>query len=190
MKTKSENSKITMADDQRHDIAELYTKMTIGQMKEQLSNFDWLVFFNEVFRDITDKLSLQRNLCTKKVVVKSSAENGNISRHIIMTPSYVCESMKEHALDESAARRLTFSYFSPNPNFFVFRFFSFDDPIFSPMPNTQNRRRTPIDEKFDLKTFRMELGFFSMKIPKLLFTENCKLSGMVLVFQNDASRSS
>lgn len=47
---------ITMADDQRHDIAELYTKMTLGQMKEQLPNFDWQLFFNEVFRDITNKV--------------------------------------------------------------------------------------------------------------------------------------
>ncbi|KIH46296.1 hypothetical protein ANCDUO_23652 [Ancylostoma duodenale] len=44
-----------MADDQRHDIAELYTKMTLGQMREQLPNFDWQLFFNEVFRDITSK---------------------------------------------------------------------------------------------------------------------------------------
>ncbi|VDM56591.1 unnamed protein product [Angiostrongylus costaricensis] len=44
---------ITMGDDQRHDIAELYTKMTLGQMKEQLSNFDWLVFFNESGKQIS-----------------------------------------------------------------------------------------------------------------------------------------
>ncbi|KAK6049614.1 hypothetical protein COOONC_12880 [Cooperia oncophora] len=44
-----------MADDQRHDIAELYTKMTLGQMKQELPNFDWLLFFNEVFREITDQ---------------------------------------------------------------------------------------------------------------------------------------
>uniref|UniRef100_A0A0N4VTV3 Endothelin-converting enzyme 1 n=1 Tax=Haemonchus placei TaxID=6290 RepID=A0A0N4VTV3_HAEPC len=46
---------ITMADDQRHDIAELYTKMTLGQMKQELPNFDWLLFFNEVFREIVDQ---------------------------------------------------------------------------------------------------------------------------------------
>ncbi|KHJ99654.1 hypothetical protein OESDEN_00371 [Oesophagostomum dentatum] len=48
---------ITMADDQRHDIAELYTKMTLGQMNQQLPNFDWLMFFNEVFSDIIDKVT-------------------------------------------------------------------------------------------------------------------------------------
>uniref|UniRef100_A0A183V478 Neprilysin n=1 Tax=Toxocara canis TaxID=6265 RepID=A0A183V478_TOXCA len=43
---------ITMADDQRHDIAELYTKVTIGQMRRDFSNFNWLTFFNYVFNDI------------------------------------------------------------------------------------------------------------------------------------------
>uniref|UniRef100_A0A0K0D9J7 Peptidase_M13_N domain-containing protein n=1 Tax=Angiostrongylus cantonensis TaxID=6313 RepID=A0A0K0D9J7_ANGCA len=42
-----------MGDDQRHDIAELYTKMTLRQMKEQLSNFDWLLFFNESGKQIS-----------------------------------------------------------------------------------------------------------------------------------------
>ncbi|XGW12922.1 hypothetical protein V3C99_013514 [Haemonchus contortus] len=50
---------ITMADDQRHDIAELYTKMTLGQMKQELPNFDWLLFFNEVFREIVDQNGTQ-----------------------------------------------------------------------------------------------------------------------------------
>ncbi|KAK6009470.1 hypothetical protein OSTOST_25594 [Ostertagia ostertagi] len=48
-----------MADDQRHDIAELYTKMTLGQMKQQLPNFDWQLFFNQVFREITDQNGTQ-----------------------------------------------------------------------------------------------------------------------------------
>ncbi|KAK6009293.1 hypothetical protein OSTOST_25803, partial [Ostertagia ostertagi] len=50
---------ITMADDQRHDIAELYTKMTLGQMKQQLPNFDLQLFFNQVFREITDQNGTQ-----------------------------------------------------------------------------------------------------------------------------------
>ncbi|CAI4221414.1 unnamed protein product [Auanema sp. JU1783] len=46
---------ITMADEQRHDIAELYAKMTLGDMRRQLRNFDWLLFFNHVFKDIKNK---------------------------------------------------------------------------------------------------------------------------------------
>lgn len=46
---------ITVAEDQRHDIAELYTKWTIGQMKQNFPNFDWLIFFNTIFEGIYDK---------------------------------------------------------------------------------------------------------------------------------------
>uniref|UniRef100_A0A1I7XU20 Peptidase_M13_N domain-containing protein n=1 Tax=Heterorhabditis bacteriophora TaxID=37862 RepID=A0A1I7XU20_HETBA len=46
---------ITMADEQRHDIAELYTKLTLGEMRRQLPNFDWHFFFNQVFKDIKHK---------------------------------------------------------------------------------------------------------------------------------------
>ncbi|GMS83797.1 hypothetical protein PENTCL1PPCAC_5972 [Pristionchus entomophagus] len=46
---------ITMAEEQRHDIAELYTKMTLGQMTLELPYFDWKMFFNEVFADIKTK---------------------------------------------------------------------------------------------------------------------------------------
>lgn len=46
---------ITMADEQRHDIAEMYTKITLGKMKQELPNFDWLLFFNKVFENIKDK---------------------------------------------------------------------------------------------------------------------------------------
>jgi membrane metallo-endopeptidase-like protein 1 len=46
---------ITVAEDQRHDIAELYSKWTIGQMRQQFPHFDWLTFFNTIFEDITDK---------------------------------------------------------------------------------------------------------------------------------------
>lgn len=46
---------ITVAEDQRHDIAELYTKWTIGQMRRRYPNFDWLLFFNTIFENITDK---------------------------------------------------------------------------------------------------------------------------------------
>ncbi|TMS35769.1 hypothetical protein L596_003092 [Steinernema carpocapsae] len=46
---------ITMADDQRHDIAELYTKLTLGRMKREFPNFDWLLFFNKVFAEIRTK---------------------------------------------------------------------------------------------------------------------------------------
>lgn len=44
-----------MAEDQRHDISELYTKWTIGQMRTQFRNFDWLLFFNTIFENIKDK---------------------------------------------------------------------------------------------------------------------------------------
>ena len=46
---------ITVAEDQRHDIAELYSKWTIGKMREKFPNFDWLTFFNTIFEDIQDK---------------------------------------------------------------------------------------------------------------------------------------
>ncbi|KAF8363799.1 nep-2 [Pristionchus pacificus] len=46
---------ITMAEEQRHDIAELYTKMTLGQMTRELPYFNWKMFFNEVFADIKTK---------------------------------------------------------------------------------------------------------------------------------------
>uniref|UniRef100_A0A915PRS5 Uncharacterized protein n=1 Tax=Setaria digitata TaxID=48799 RepID=A0A915PRS5_9BILA len=43
---------ITLSDDLRHDIAELYSKMTIQQMRKEFPNFDWLLFFNTIFRNI------------------------------------------------------------------------------------------------------------------------------------------
>ncbi|CAJ0914512.1 unnamed protein product, partial [Mesorhabditis belari] len=46
---------ITMADEHRHDIAELYTKLSIGDMRRRLPNFNWLLFFNSVFDDIKMK---------------------------------------------------------------------------------------------------------------------------------------
>jgi hypothetical protein len=46
---------ITVAEDQRHDIAELYTKWSIGQMNSRFPNFDWLIFFNTIFEGILDK---------------------------------------------------------------------------------------------------------------------------------------
>lgn len=45
---------VTVAEDQRHDIAELYTKWTIGEMMRRFPNFDWLLFFNTIFVGITD----------------------------------------------------------------------------------------------------------------------------------------
>lgn len=45
-----------MADEQRHDIAELYTKMSLGEMRRMLPNYDWLFFFNHVFQDIKNKV--------------------------------------------------------------------------------------------------------------------------------------
>uniref|UniRef100_A0A8L8KAX5 Peptidase_M13_N domain-containing protein n=1 Tax=Heligmosomoides polygyrus TaxID=6339 RepID=A0A8L8KAX5_HELPZ len=63
------SSEITMADEQRHDIAEMYTKMTLGQMKEQLPNFDWQLFFNQVFRHITDENGTQVSFDEKAEVV-------------------------------------------------------------------------------------------------------------------------
>ncbi|CAI2347107.1 unnamed protein product [Caenorhabditis sp. 36 PRJEB53466] len=50
---------ITMADEQRHDIAELYTKVTLGQMIHQLPNFNWHTFFNHMFKDLHDKSGKQ-----------------------------------------------------------------------------------------------------------------------------------
>ncbi len=41
-----------MADDQRHDIAELYTKMTFGELRRQFSNFDWSIFVRTMFGDV------------------------------------------------------------------------------------------------------------------------------------------
>lgn len=46
---------ITMADEQRHDIAELYTKITLGDMKISLPHFNWPLFFNHMFKDLHDK---------------------------------------------------------------------------------------------------------------------------------------
>ncbi|PIC47746.1 hypothetical protein B9Z55_006986 [Caenorhabditis nigoni] len=46
---------ITMADEQRHDIAELYTKITLGDMKISLPHFNWHLFFNHMFKDLHDK---------------------------------------------------------------------------------------------------------------------------------------
>ncbi|MFH4977167.1 hypothetical protein AB6A40_003876 [Gnathostoma spinigerum] len=48
----TELAKITIADDQRHDIAELYDKTTLGNLRKQTPNFDWLLFFNTVFRNV------------------------------------------------------------------------------------------------------------------------------------------
>uniref|UniRef100_A0A915DMP7 Uncharacterized protein n=1 Tax=Ditylenchus dipsaci TaxID=166011 RepID=A0A915DMP7_9BILA len=51
----TELANITVAEDQRHDIAELYTKWSIGQMNSRFPNFDWLIFFNTIFEGILDK---------------------------------------------------------------------------------------------------------------------------------------
>ncbi|KAI3413451.1 NEDD8 protease Nep2 [Globodera pallida] len=48
----TELANITVSEDQRHDIAELYTKWTIREMNERFPNFDWLLFFNTIFEDI------------------------------------------------------------------------------------------------------------------------------------------
>ncbi|KAL3101001.1 hypothetical protein niasHS_001461 [Heterodera schachtii] len=48
----TELANITVSEDQRHDIAELYTKWTIRDMNEKFPNFDWLLFFNTIFEDI------------------------------------------------------------------------------------------------------------------------------------------
>uniref|UniRef100_A0A7E4VRL2 Neprilysin n=1 Tax=Panagrellus redivivus TaxID=6233 RepID=A0A7E4VRL2_PANRE len=45
---------ITVAEDQRHDISELYSKWTIGEMRKKFPNFDWRTFFNTIFEEITD----------------------------------------------------------------------------------------------------------------------------------------
>ncbi|KAI6179301.1 Phosphate-regulating neutral endopeptidase [Aphelenchoides besseyi] len=51
----TELANITVSEDQRHDISELYTKWTIGQMRREFRNFDWLLFFNTIFEGIRDK---------------------------------------------------------------------------------------------------------------------------------------
>ncbi|KAL3993800.1 Neprilysin-2 [Acanthocheilonema viteae] len=43
---------ITLSDDLRHDISELYNKMTIEQMRKEFPNFNWLLFFNTIFQNI------------------------------------------------------------------------------------------------------------------------------------------
>lgn len=50
-----------MADDQRHDIAELYSKLTIGKMRRDFPNFNWLEFFNVVFKSVFCHFHLQMN---------------------------------------------------------------------------------------------------------------------------------
>uniref|UniRef100_A0AC34PXB3 Peptidase M13 N-terminal domain-containing protein n=1 Tax=Panagrolaimus sp. JU765 TaxID=591449 RepID=A0AC34PXB3_9BILA len=55
LKFETQLANITVAEDQRHDIAELYSKWTIGQMREKFPHFDWLTFFNTIFEDIEDK---------------------------------------------------------------------------------------------------------------------------------------
>ncbi|VDN01916.1 unnamed protein product [Thelazia callipaeda] len=64
---------ITMADDLRHDIAELYSKVTIGEMKKQFPNFDWLLFFNAVFDSIksTSSKAVEINGTTQVVIYGS-----------------------------------------------------------------------------------------------------------------------
>ncbi|CAD6198779.1 unnamed protein product [Caenorhabditis auriculariae] len=58
---------ITMADEQRHDIAELYTKVTLGEMRRKLPNFDWFSFFNHIFHDI-------KNTNGERITFDDSAE--------------------------------------------------------------------------------------------------------------------
>lgn len=67
LRFETELANITMADDQRHDIAELYTKVTVQQMREQFPNFDWLLFFNTLFQDIKSKNN-------KSIVVNNTTE--------------------------------------------------------------------------------------------------------------------
>ncbi|OZC05429.1 hypothetical protein X798_07597 [Onchocerca flexuosa] len=41
---------ITLSEDLRHNIAEMYNKMTIEQMRKEFPNFNWLLFFNTIFQ--------------------------------------------------------------------------------------------------------------------------------------------
>ncbi|VDM94201.1 unnamed protein product [Onchocerca ochengi] len=43
---------ITLSEDLRHNVAELYNKMTIEQMRKEFPNFNWLLFFNTIFQSI------------------------------------------------------------------------------------------------------------------------------------------
>ncbi|EJD74346.1 hypothetical protein LOAG_18328 [Loa loa] len=43
---------LTLSEDLRHDIAELYNKMTIEQMTKEFPNFNWLLFFSTIFQTI------------------------------------------------------------------------------------------------------------------------------------------
>uniref|UniRef100_A0A914KXX2 Peptidase M13 N-terminal domain-containing protein n=1 Tax=Meloidogyne incognita TaxID=6306 RepID=A0A914KXX2_MELIC len=51
----TELANITVSEDQRHDVSELYTKYTIGEIKERYPNFDWLLFFNTIFENINEQ---------------------------------------------------------------------------------------------------------------------------------------
>uniref|UniRef100_A0A0K0EV78 Phosphate-regulating neutral endopeptidase (inferred by orthology to a human protein) n=1 Tax=Strongyloides venezuelensis TaxID=75913 RepID=A0A0K0EV78_STRVS len=51
----SYNENVTATEEQRHDIADMYNKITLGEMKRKLPNFDWILFFDTLFEKIPDK---------------------------------------------------------------------------------------------------------------------------------------
>ncbi|VIO93997.1 Uncharacterized protein BM_BM7805 [Brugia malayi] len=61
---------ITLSEDLRHDIAELYNKMTIEQMSKEFPNFNWLLFFSTIFQNIasSDNQIIKMNDTTEIVI--------------------------------------------------------------------------------------------------------------------------
>ncbi|EJW79702.1 hypothetical protein WUBG_09390, partial [Wuchereria bancrofti] len=61
---------ITLSEDLRHDIAELYNKMTIEQMSKEFPNFNWLLFFSTIFQNVasSDDQIVKMNGTTEIVI--------------------------------------------------------------------------------------------------------------------------
>ncbi|PAV84999.1 hypothetical protein WR25_10264 [Diploscapter pachys] len=77
---------ITMADEQRHDIAELYTKMTLGDMRRQFRHFDWILFFQSMFEDVRSKKGERIRFDENTPVVVYGVEF--LRRFDVMLPQY------------------------------------------------------------------------------------------------------
>ncbi|PAV82777.1 hypothetical protein WR25_24720 [Diploscapter pachys] len=76
---------ITMADEQRHDIAELYTKMTLGDMRRQFRHFDWILFFQSMFEDVRSKVEEMISLIMESFV------------HLLLEEDWLTEETKQFA---------------------------------------------------------------------------------------------
>lgn len=64
-----------MADEHRHDIAELYTKITLGEMRRSLPHFNWPLFFNRMFKDLHEKVGWVERRVTRLGEKISKIEN-------------------------------------------------------------------------------------------------------------------